>query len=358
MRSRAQPRAVFAVACGALPHTQITVVQYLANGALDLQFGTNGVVSTNYDVDLNKDVNGIAELPDGSLLIAGSSADGGGVEDLLLARFTVDGQVDLTFAPEGIITDDLNAGPEEYVFVWDMVLDPQDRPIITGSVDNEPAEGFVVRYSSDGERDPTLGFDGLVNTILTAEGTSFGALALQPDGKILVAGRSGSDPVLVRYTNTGALDLSFGGNGSVVHSLGDLQYGYSEMALDPSGRILLAGLDYDLAEGYGIFIARAYNDVGLGVADPEITGWNVALSPNPIVDHAEFTFELTQQERLTAEIHDAHGKVVRTLFTDRLCPSGKYLETVDLTGLASANYTLVLTNGKGSTAVRACKATP
>ena len=58
---------------------------------------------------------------------------------------------------------------------------------------------------------------------------------------------------------------------------------------------------------------------------------------------------------LAAGLLDAHGKVVRTLFSDRLSPAGQYSETFDMTGLPDGSYLLMLSNANGSTSIKLTK---
>ena len=68
--------------------------------------------------------------------------------------------------------------------------------------------------AAGGDLDPTFGDGGRVVTRLGA-GSAAMSLALQPNGKIVVAGVAGSAPVLVRYEGDGALDPTFGVGGRV-----------------------------------------------------------------------------------------------------------------------------------------------
>jgi uncharacterized delta-60 repeat protein len=98
---------------------------------------------------------------------------------------------------------------------------------------------------SAGVLDPTFGSGGIVDT--GPSGQAF-AVALQTDGKIVVAGppaSGGSAGTVARYTTTGALDTSFGSGGTAAVSFFKNQYTQLlAVALDSSGRIVLAGNAY------------------------------------------------------------------------------------------------------------------
>ena len=99
-----------------------------------------------------------------------------------------------------------------------------------------------VCWAAPGDLDTSFGTDGIVITDVTGntEPDIGYAVALQPDGKILVAGRTNLSFSLVRYENDGSLDTNFGTNGSVVTSIngGDTAYA---IVVQPDGKIIVAG---------------------------------------------------------------------------------------------------------------------
>src|SRR5262249_4506077 len=106
---------------------------------------------------------------------------------------------------------------------------------------------MVARYNPDGSLDTSFGAGGVASTSLV---TTASAVAIQADGKIVVAGNYYSSPgvaqfALARLTATGALDGSFGaaGNGAVVTPIfqGDLWDTAYDMALQSDGKIVVVG---------------------------------------------------------------------------------------------------------------------
>jgi uncharacterized delta-60 repeat protein len=136
--------------------------------------------------------------------------------------------------------------------------------------------GFVLaRYLPDGSLDPSFGTGGQVETDVGAG--PFGALALQPDGKIVVAGGStyGSTNqfTLARFDSNGSLDTSFGTDGStntvIPTSLDASWYpwgaGVAALAVLPDGKVLAAGSalwNRDLYDYDGGFVLARYTPAG------------------------------------------------------------------------------------------------
>jgi len=109
----------------------------------------------------------------------------------------------------------------------------------------------LARYSADGTLDTTFGSGGKVDHNLTTNQDEGRSVVLQSDGKIVVAGpRDGSnvhaDPsagsaAVIRYNANGTLDTTFGTGGAATTTFGGAAAGARSMALDSNGRIVVAG---------------------------------------------------------------------------------------------------------------------
>ncbi|MBK9628286.1 MAG: hypothetical protein IPO56_11450 [Flavobacteriales bacterium] len=94
--------------------------------------------------------------------------------------------------------------------------------------------------------DNSFGVDGKVTTGVIGTGTDRGtSVAIQPDGKIVVAGESNNgtdlDFALARYTTDGSLDNSFGVNGKVTTAIGTGNDRGTSVTIQPDGKIVVAG---------------------------------------------------------------------------------------------------------------------
>jgi uncharacterized delta-60 repeat protein len=102
----------------------------------------------------------------------------------------------------------------------------------------------LVRYTPAGALDSTFGSGGVV-TRFSLPGGSFNDLALDPSGRVVVAGGSDGGFFLARYTSAGALDSTFGSGGEVTTRVGSgTNEAANALALDPAGRIIAAGFTY------------------------------------------------------------------------------------------------------------------
>ncbi len=203
--------------------TRVALVRYNRNGSRDRSFGTarTGIVTTSIGPHGLDIANALVLQPDGKLVAAGGS---GG--RFVLVRYNRDGSLDTTFGPRqtGKVTTKIGS---EYNQVFALVRQPDGKLVAAGSGMNSPGHFTIVRYNADGSVDTTFGNQGRVLTPvgpIDSSGAEARSLALQPDGKLVVAGSVYAQPsdvggamdiALVRYNADGSLDTSFGTGGKV-----------------------------------------------------------------------------------------------------------------------------------------------
>jgi len=220
--------------------TQMVVARFHADGRLDKEFGSDGVVYWGQD---NKEERALAMAvgPGGKILIGGNASRDGN-DDLVLVRLTEDGSLDGSFGSNGAVYWD--GGDRDSARA--VAFQPDGKALITGStLTGSGWDVAVVRFTAAGDLDTTFGGDG---SLVWGGGNSDypEELVVQPDGKILVAGHayfdSTADFLALRITPDGELDTSFGPQDSGVYSYGgDNGQVAHAVALQPDGKILLAG---------------------------------------------------------------------------------------------------------------------
>lgn len=234
-------------------HLAIAVSRYLPTGALDPSFSRDGRVSISFGGG-HENGYAVALQRDGRILVAGS-ADHYGV-DLAFARLRPNGKLDRTFSRDG--RQSVPFGPNRINRVRALALQGNGRIVAAGESRllprYEPSRIALVRLKANGALDRHF---GRRRTSPGRHGGYARALALQPDGRILVAGLSyedadysGSSWALLRYLPDGRLDASFGRGGVVVTDFGTSEDWAAGIALQPDGRIVVGGsiyLDHALA---------------------------------------------------------------------------------------------------------------
>jgi uncharacterized delta-60 repeat protein len=143
------------------------------------------------------------------------------------------------------------AGPP--ALAWALALQRDGKIVAAGTAESSEAAYFAVaRYKSNGALDRSFGSNGKVETAFGNAGAAANAwaVAVQPDGKILVGGElffqeSGQDQnaiALARYRSDGTLDASFGSGGKVTTPIGSFPArGVKALALQQDGKIVVVG---------------------------------------------------------------------------------------------------------------------
>jgi uncharacterized delta-60 repeat protein len=231
---------------GIYPDLHSALVRYNRNGRLDSTFGTGGKVTVTFN-SVSDYLFALALQPDGKIVAAGSSRG----TAFLLARFNADGSLDQGFGTNGSVETtfgDQTAAGEA------LVVQPDGKIIVVGVSGAGPYSELndfaLARYNSDGSLDQTFGSGGKVKTHFPGvdnTGSSATSVALQSDGKLVVGGyykkndRTPHQFALARYNSNGTLDSAFGQSGKVMTGMGLGDAFSFGIALQSSGRIVLAG---------------------------------------------------------------------------------------------------------------------
>jgi uncharacterized delta-60 repeat protein len=218
-------------------------------GTLDDAFGVNGGLSGIIPFDIGSVARAIAIQPDEKIVMAGYCLNFDLVNpnlDFCLARLNPDGSPDSSFGgPFGVTTTAIGSGND---FANAIAIQPDGKIVVAGWCANGVAVEFcVARYLANGQLDTTFGSaTGKVSTSVSAGDDYASTLAIQPDGKIVVAGYC-NDPFFteafcaIRLQSSGVRDTTFGTSGAVVAFpfLGSARA--REVLLEASGNIILAG---------------------------------------------------------------------------------------------------------------------
>ncbi|WP_182870333.1 Calx-beta domain-containing protein [Stieleria mannarensis] len=179
-------------------NVDFALVRYNADGSLDTTFGSGGQVAV--DFGLSSDFGQELTLqPDGKILVAGGIADASGF-DFGLARFHADGSLDTSFGSGGWVRTDFDGFND---VAQGVAVQSDGKIVVAGYVNNGVNFDFgLARYNADGTLDGSFGDGGLQRTAVGASDDILGDLVLQSNDDILVAGRAltpGGDAIVARY---------------------------------------------------------------------------------------------------------------------------------------------------------------
>ncbi len=165
-----------------------------------------------------------------------------------LARYTPGGTLDTSFGAGGVVV--IRSAQRSFV-ANALALQPDGKIVLAG-MSSDVASGSlqlaIALYNGDGSPDEGFSSGGLVTTPVGAgAGAQASSVALQADGKILIAGtafahgETNDEFLIARFTPAGALDSSFGTGGMTTTHIGAAAAAASALALQPDGNVIAVG---------------------------------------------------------------------------------------------------------------------
>ena len=258
------------IAAGIVIHAQgsdFAVARYLADGSLDTSFGIGGRVTTT--IGIYDYATAAAVQSDDRIVVVGYTSGDDPFfpnNDFALVRYNSDGSLDMTFGDDGIVTTDLSM---DWEFATGVALQSDGCIIVAGAGEDFSSgtgnDFALVRYNTNGTLDSSFGSGGKVLSHFGSLSESATGVAIQADGKILLAGNSSqagtsTDFALVRFLTNGTVDSNFGTGGIVKRAVSPHQDEATGIAVQPDGRIVVVGTS-DVHSAADFTVAR-YNADG------------------------------------------------------------------------------------------------
>jgi uncharacterized delta-60 repeat protein len=223
--------------------SDFAVARYNRDGTLDADFNAGGKVTTAL-THLTDEGYAVALQADGKILVAGSTTEGTNVQRFAVVRYNSNGSLDTGFGTSGKAVTPFASGPDR---AYAIAIQPDGKIVVGGeaTITGSGQDFALVRYNTDGSLDTGFGTGGKVLTaIKSAAGRdAINALALQTIGgetRIVAAGGDG-DFLLARYTANGGLDSSFGTGGKVASVFGSTIGSAFAVTTTSDGKIVVAG---------------------------------------------------------------------------------------------------------------------
>ena len=268
----------------------------LASGDVDLTFGTQGNVSTEFTESQAWGRLAFASVvqADGKIVTAGEGT---------VARYLPDGTPDSSFGSGGIAPF-----PN---YARGLALTSTGRIVVVGGSAVAGSTQFVVaRYMPNGSLDTSFDGDGIASSSFTGIYTEARGVVVQANGRIVVVGVSGNSIAAVRYLANGTLDTTFDGDGKLERQI-SASDSANAVAVQANGRIVIAGTS--LPTGSFRRSVLAMRLLPSGALDRSFDGDGFAMT-NATSSSTEFGNGISIQ---------ADGKLVvsghsRASFTDRL----------------------------------------
>jgi uncharacterized delta-60 repeat protein len=253
----------------------VKIIRVLPNGAIDTDFGTNGVVSYNSGATgyYETHANAVYIKDDGKILVAGGQLNTAFIFEMLLIQLNPDGSFDPDFGTNGVSVVPVS---EFGSFAQDVTVNSDGQILVAGTVTNADFNDTpaVVRFNNNGSPDATFGSNGVAQLPVVATDNEFSSICLQPDQKILASGHLSveSEPgvwymvaLVTRFLPNGALDESFGANGIVTHNLNGADDEFFGMDLTGNRDIVCGGFT-NAPDGFDMFLMK-FDSLGSPISD-------------------------------------------------------------------------------------------
>ena len=287
-----------------------------APGDADFSFSGDGRTAEGVGFDRVDLGYATAVQPDGKILVAGS-VDYGTSTVCGIARFNTNGSLDTSFDQDGRAFASAN-----YIFYCRAIaIQPDGKIIVAGYAPINNEDFALVRLNQDGSLDTTFDGDGKVTTPILGNDARdrINAIAIQPDGKIVAAGFSNNIFAFARFNSDGSLDTSFGvsGKAMVTAIYANSSESVNAVAIQPDGKIIAAGERQVLNSDFSL----------------------LRLNANGTLDNSFGT-----NGRLATEVGDGNDAANAVAVQ----PDGKIVAAGYAFNVSSTNFALVRYNSDGS----------
>jgi uncharacterized delta-60 repeat protein len=222
------------------------VARFTDAGTPDPSFGSPNGLRSAFPFGFPDSAAAVSLRPNGKVVVAGATyfiakgADRADL-DLAVARFHTDGTRDTSFSGDGAVRT--RFGPDRSDRASDVLVQADGRIVAGGSTQKGTSGDFALaRYTTRGRLDQTFSSDGKVRTDFLGGFDAAHGIALQANGRIVLAGEASSTFAFARYTTRGRLDATFSGDGKRRTRFGSNDRDYAaDVLVQPDGRIVVGG---------------------------------------------------------------------------------------------------------------------
>lgn len=232
-------------------------------GMLDATFGTGGIVTTSVLTGYNNALTTVVQ-PDGKIIAAGNVGVTSNY-DVGVVRYNEDGSLDPTFGLGGMVIIEASNFKS---FAEDIALQADGKILLAGRIFNDisfVSSSLLIRLLPNGTLDNDFGTGGIVSALHNGEDNNAEAIALQQDGKILIAGHHEDRFAVMRFNSDGSVDNTFGTAGMAKADVGRSLCFINDITLQRDGKIIAAGMGFNDNSNYGFAVARFNTDGSLDI---------------------------------------------------------------------------------------------
>lgn len=323
---------------------QMLVMSLNPDGTYSSNFGIGGLSRVSIGPGSDAVLNDMALQADGNLVLTGYSGTASITAPpdtkIALARLKQDGSLDVAFGSGGRLDMQVSTLSNPYDAAQSIAIQDDGKIVVAGSSDRHLA---LLRFQPNGTADVTFGNGGVVVDSAIAPASN---LCIDKNGKLLTSGLLAhqspytTDMYLARHNANGVLDQNFGTSGMLVIDQSDRDQAYALKA-QPDGKIILGGHTVDAVTGNVSFTLFRFkeDDNSTRIDGPGIPGYDIELYPNPAAGFLNITFDRLPKGTVSVKIINALGQVCAATDTQ------KEVTTLNIRKLEPGFYTLQLVWG-------------
>lgn len=304
-----------------------TVASYLPDGSLNTSFGSDGIVTTDFNTPFAFDAFYDVLIQEDQKIVAGGSYGVFGSQNVMLVRYLVDGSLDPSFGTNGIATVDL--GDDDRFSAMGITDDGKILSVGVSKISGVN-QLTLMRFLIDGNLDPTFGDNGIQATGIFSPIDAKLYVQLLENNDLLVSGKIIGGSQLVKFDSEGILDTNFGDDGTVSTEINSF---YVPFSVTPEGDIVV-GMNRDLGndEFEGVLkrylangsLDTTFGDDGVTIIDYEnFRPKQIIIQPNKLIlilGAANFGVDSSDtvltRYRPTGEIDTSFGQVGSTMVSE------------------------------------------
>jgi uncharacterized delta-60 repeat protein len=254
----------------------IEVTRYLADGSFDPAFGTGG--HFNYSMGVETGAYKCIIKENGKILICGYTTDYA-TYGLLILQLNEEGTPDPDFGSNGVVVAETSPAEKN---AYAMALQDDNKILLAGySVNSDYRNApMVLRFTESGVLDTSFGTDGIATIPITEIDNDFSAVSVQSDGKIIAAGHisnglSWFSLLVARFDDNGQLDPTYGTGGVINLNLGNVDDEFFDMQLTSDDEAILAGFTVSQSDLYYHLLLMKFDASGYPVLSFGLDGYTI-----------------------------------------------------------------------------------